>query len=42
MGDSLSPAERELMLDALKRFHRGGFDGRHSRGRRWQRDRRED
>lgn len=34
MGDSLSPAERELMLDALRRFHRGGFDGRSRRSQR--------
>jgi uncharacterized membrane protein len=27
MSDSLSPAERELMIDAMVRFRRGGFGG---------------
>ena len=37
MSDSLSPAERERMIDAIAHFRRGGFGGR-GEGPRWRRD----
>lgn len=34
MADSLSPAERDHMIDAMVKFRRGGFDGRMDGSRR--------
>ncbi|HEX6792167.1 MAG TPA: periplasmic heavy metal sensor [Candidatus Krumholzibacteria bacterium] len=38
MSDSLSPPERERMIDAIARFRRGSFDGSGERHR-WRHDR---
>jgi hypothetical protein len=37
MGDSLSPAEREHMIDAMARMRRGGFGGGPDGPRPWRR-----